>query len=237
MFQYKKLIIFDMDGTLLDSAPSLAFAVNYMRKEMGKEPLSLERIRQFIGNGSEILAKRAYLNKYEFSENEIDNTELKKAHKIFLDFYGKNLNAKTKLYPGAIETLEKLNKQDYILSLVTNKPHQFVRPMLKHFNLLEHFHDYIGANEKFNKKPAPDMLLYMCKKFNIDPTNSVMIGDSKNDIFAAKNADIDSIAVSYGYYSGNIKELHPTYVVENLLKIPEVLTKIFTNSNTKFGFK
>lgn len=226
MLKNKKLIIFDMDGTLLDSAPSLAFAVNHMRKEMGKDPLSLDRIRQFIGNGSAILAKKAYLNKHEFSENEINNADFEKAHKIFLDFYGKNLNAKTKLYPGAIKTLEELKKQGYILSLVTNKPHQFVLPMLEHFNLLEHFHDYIGANEKFNKKPAPDMLLHMCKKFNIDPKNSVMIGDSKNDIFAAKNANIDSIAVNYGYYSGNIKELNPTHIVENLLKIPEILIQI-----------
>ena len=223
MLKDKKLIIFDMDGTLLDSAPSLAFAANYMRKMMGKEPLSVARIRQFIGNGSATLVKKAYLNKQEMSENEISNAEFEKAHRMFLDFYGKNLNSKTELYPGALETLKELKKRGYILTLATNKPHQFVLPMLQHFNLLEYFQDYIGANEKLNKKPAADMLVYLCKKFKIDPKNSVMVGDSQNDILAAKNANIDSIAVEYGYYGGDIKELHPTYVVENLLKIPEIL--------------
>lgn len=223
MLKNKKLVIFDMDGTLIDSAPSLAFAANYMRKQAGKDELSVDRIRQFIGNGSAILAKKAYLNRHEFNENEIDKEEFEKAHKIFLDFYGKNLNAKTELYPDAIKTVKLLNTQGYIVTLVTNKPHQFVLPMLKHFNLLEHFQDYIGASEKFNKKPAPDMLLYICEKFNINPKDAVMIGDSKNDIFAAKSANIDSIAVSYGYYGGDIKELNPTLIVDNLLEIPKVL--------------
>jgi len=219
----KKLIIFDMDGTLIDSAPSLAYAINYMLKEVGKKELPLERIRQFIGNGSAILAKKAYLNKHQFSDDELDEEEFKKAHKIFLDFYGENLNAKTKLYPNTIETLEELNNQGYITALVTNKPHQFVQPMLEHFNLANHFKEYIGASEKFTKKPAPDMLLHICDKLNIAPKDAVMVGDSANDVLAAKAANIDSIAVTYGYYSGDIRELNPTVAVDNLIEIPKVL--------------
>ena len=219
----KELIIFDMDGTLLDSAPSLAYAINYMLRSVSKSELSLERIRQFIGKGSEILAKKAYLNKHEFSDDEIDKEEFKKAHKIFLDFYGKNLNAKTKLYPNAIETLEKLNNLGYITALVTNKPHQFVKPMLEHFKLDKHFKDYLGASEKFAKKPAPDMLLHICEKFNVEPKDAVMVGDSANDVLAAKAANIDSIAVTYGYYGGDIRELNPTVTVDNLTEILKVL--------------
>ncbi len=211
-----------MDGTLLDSAPSLAYAVNYMRKQAGKEELSVERIRQFIGNGSAILAKKAYANSHEFDESEIDEAEFERAHKIFLDFYGKNLNAKTKIYPNVTETLQELKKRGYITSLVTNKPHQFVLPMLEYFNLTQFFQNYLGASEKFNKKPAPDMLLHTCKIFNISPKDTVMVGDSKNDILAAKNANIDSLAVSYGYFNGNIKDLNPTAVCKDFKQLLEL---------------
>ncbi len=222
MFKNKKLIIFDMDGTLLDSAPSLAYAVNYMLRQMGKEELSLERIRQFIGKGSAVLALKAYLNRDDAVLGDIDAAEFEKAHKIFLDFYGKNLNAKTRLYPGVPQTLKELKKRGYTLALVTNKPHQFVFPMLEYFGLANLLEDYLGTTEKFAKKPAPDMLLHTCKKFGLSPKEAVMVGDSQNDIFAAKNANMDCVGVSYGYFKGDIESLNPTAVCNSFNELLEL---------------
>lgn len=222
MLNYKELIIFDMDGTLIDSAPSLAFAINHMLKELNRETISLNRVREFIGKGSEILVKRALLNRVDIDNIAINEEEFKNAHKILLDFYGKNLNAKTTLFPNTKETLEELQKE-YKIALVTNKPHQFVNEILEYFNIDKYFDYTLGASDKIAKKPAPDMLLATCKYFNIEPNSAVMIGDSNNDILAAKSADIDTIAVTYGYSNKDIRELEPTVTVDNLAQIPKVL--------------
>ena len=222
MLNYKELIIFDMDGTLIDSAPSLAFAINHMLKELNREPVSLTRVREFIGKGSEILVKRALLNRVDIDNISINEEEFKNAHKILLDFYGKNLNAKTTLFENTKETLEELQKE-YKIALVTNKPHQFVSEILEHFNIDKYFDYTLGASDKIAKKPAPDMLLETCKYFSIEPNNAVMIGDSNNDILAAKSANIDTIAVTYGYSNEDISTLNPTLIVDNLLEIPKVL--------------
>ena len=222
MLKNKQLIIFDMDGTLIDSAPSLAFAINHMLQKLKKESISLDRVREFIGKGSEILVKRALLNRVDIENIEINEQEFKNAHKILLDFYGRNLNAKTTLFPNAKETLEKLQKK-YKIALVTNKPHQFVSEILEYFNIDIYFDYILGASNKIAKKPAPDMLLTTCKHFNIEPKHAVMVGDSNNDILAAKSANIDTIAVTYGYSNEDIRELEPTVIVDNLVQIPKVL--------------
>ena len=222
MLKNKKLVIFDMDGTLIDSAPSLAYAINHMLKELNREPITLDRVRDFIGKGSEILVKRALLNRVDIDDIKISEQEFKNAHKILLDFYGKNLNAKTSLFPNTKETLEELQK-NYKIALVTNKPHQFVSEILKHFKIDNYFDYILGATDKIAKKPAPDMLLESCKHFNIEPKYAVMVGDSSNDILAAKSANIDIIAVTYGYSNEDISTLNPTLIVDNLLEIPKVL--------------
>lgn len=222
MLNNKELIIFDMDGTLIDSAPSLAFAINYMLKELNKEGISLNRVRDFIGKGSEILVKRALLNRVDIDDIEFNEQEFKNAHKILLDFYGKNLNAKTTLFPNTKETLEKLQKK-YKIALVTNKPHQFVNEILEHFKIDSYFDYILGASDKLAKKPEPDMLIESCKYFNIEAKDAVMIGDSNNDILAAKSANIDTIAVTYGYSNEDISSLEPTVIVDRLEQIPEVL--------------
>jgi len=222
MLNNKELIIFDMDGTLIDSAPSLCYAINHMLKELNKNTITLQRVQEFIGKGSEILVKRALLNKVDIDNCKIDEDEFKNAHKILIDFYGRNLNAKTTLFSNTKETLEKLNKE-YKIALVTNKPHQFVNEILEHFKIDNYFDYILGATDKIAKKPAPDMLLTTCKHFNIEPKSAVMVGDSSNDILAAKAANIESIAVSYGYSNEDISKLKPTVIINSLKEIIEVL--------------
>jgi len=219
----KKLIIFDFDGTLIDSGPDLALALNFMLEKLGKNPFSEEIIHGWVGNGAQILVKRALLGKTEINET-LDEGLFTKALKIFLDSYEKNVCVKTLLYPYVKDTLEALQKKEYILSIVTNKPYSFIEPILEGLQIKSYFDYYIGGDSLKEKKPSPLPLLHICEKFKIDTTKALMVGDSKNDILAAHAAKIDSVGVSYGYnYGEDIASYQPNVVLHDISEILEVL--------------
>jgi len=223
MFKTKELIIFDMDGTLIDSVPSLSFAINYMLKVLDSKPIAEETIRDFVGNGAEPLIKRALVRDKDYESKNIEESYFIKAKDIFLEFYGNNLNAKTTLYPDVLETLQYLKDKNYKLAVATNKPIEFVGDMLKHFKLDNFFQIYLGGGSTEYKKPHPQMLLKICQELNITAQKSVMVGDSSSDIIAAKKANIDSIALTYGYNQGaNLKELEPTAIFDSFKDIKEL---------------
>ena len=223
LFKSKKLLIFDLDGTLIDSAPDLANSLNFMLKELNKEEYQLKKIREWIGNGAKTLVKRALLNKKDIENEMIDDELLDKALEIFLDHYKKNGSLKTKAYPDVQEILKKLSKR-YKLAIATNKPDEFVKPILKKLSLDSYFDFIIGSCDKVKNKPDPSMLMYITKKLNIDKKDTLMIGDSLNDILSAKNANIDSILVSYGYSnSEDFIELEPNLTINSFKKLEEIL--------------
>lgn len=220
----KKLIIFDLDGTLIDSAPDLANAINYMLQELGQKSFSEELINTWVGNGAQTLVKRALLGKKEVDE-EVDVLLFEKGLQIFLEHYEENICVNTFLYPKVKETLVHLHKKEYLLSIVTNKPYKFVQPILESLEIENFFHDYIGADSLERKKPDPMPLQYMCDKFSVNIENALMIGDSKNDILAAQALNMHSIGVSYGYnYAEPISVHNPTHIVDDFSKIAELLT-------------
>jgi len=197
-FLNKKVIIFDLDGTLIDSSPDLALAINHMLKRLNREPFSLEEIHHWVGNGAETLVRRALSGSATISD-EIDEDEFKKALDIFLKFYAKNLAVATVTYPHVPSTLSKLKAHGYQLAIVTNKPFDFVAPILKKLKLEEYFELYLGGDSLKEKKPNPAPLLYVCNKLNVSVEECVMVGDSKNDILAAQACQMQSIGVTYGY--------------------------------------
>ena len=217
----KKLLIFDLDGTLIDSSGDLALAVNHTLKTLNLPTFTLDTIHHWVGNGAEILIKRA-LSGSSTIDTTLKESYWREALKIFLDFYSKNLAVETVTYPNVLSTLETLKKRGYILAIVTNKPYPFVEPILKELGLTNLFEIILGGNSLEKKKPDPMPLLYVCKKLNILPNESVMIGDSKNDILASKSANMDSIGVTYGYnYGESIEHYKPTIVCnkfEDILK-------------------
>jgi len=213
----KKLLIFDLDGTLIDSVPDLADSINFMLRELGRDEFSQDTIRQWVGNGAVTLVKRALSGSVEISDN-LDNYE--KAIEIFLDNYSNNLCNNTTLYPNVKATLKLLKDRGYILTIVTNKPYKFIEPILNTLEIKELFEGYIGADSLDVKKPHPKPLLYICNKFGIATNNTVMIGDSKNDILSANSANIDSIGVTYGYnYTQNISYYNPSIIVDDFRDI------------------
>ena len=219
----KELILFDLDGTLIDSVPDLANAVNHTLKQLDRQEFPHDTIRTWVGNGAQTLVKRALSGSTTINKN-IDENIFQKALDIFLDFYTLNLAVQTTLYSDVKETLICLKQKGYHLAIITNKPYDFIQPILQEFGLLDIIGFYLGGDSLDVKKPDPYPLVYTCDKYNISIEKSIMIGDSKNDILAANKANMDSIALTYGYnYDEDISIYNPTVVIDNFSQINEIL--------------
>lgn len=220
----KELLLFDLDGTLIDSSPDLANSINYMLTTLKRETFAQEIIDSWVGNGAQTLVKRALSGAKEIDENAFTKEYFENALQIFLNHYKENVCVDTILYPQVNETLKKLYEMDFKIAIITNKPYEFVEPILKKLQIDQFFETHIGGDSLSKRKPEPEPLLYMCEKFAIDITKAIMIGDSKNDILAAKAANMDSIAVNYGYnYGEDITMYKPNFVVEAFGDILKVL--------------
>lgn len=218
-FTDKKVIIFDFDGTLIDSEPDLALALNYMLGKLNREGYTQEVISHWVGNGAETLVKRALSGSVAIDESIKEELFLN-ALDIFLKFYAQNLCVKTYLYPNVKETLVQLKEQGYQMVIVTNKPADFVAPILKGLGIDEFFEFYLGGDSLKRRKPDPMPLLHVCKKIGVGVDKCVMIGDSKNDIVAANSAKMQSVGVTYGYnYGEDIRTYQPTIVVDDFADI------------------
>ncbi len=222
-FNHKEVILFDLDGTLIDSVPDLASAVNHMLEALQRERFSEETIRYWVGNGAQMLVKRALSGQTEIDEN-LDTALFEKALEIFLTFYGQNLSHNTVAYPNVSTTLHGLKEKGYRLVIVTNKPFDFVGPIMKGLKLDGLFEFWIGGDSLEKKKPDPLPLLHVCEHMNVSVEQCVMVGDSKNDLLAANTCGMQSVGVTYGYnYGEDIRIYNPTFIVEDFSELNELL--------------
>lgn len=218
-FNNKKVIIFDLDGTLIDSAPDLAVSVNYTLEKLGMGQYSHDTIRYWVGNGAKVLVKRALLGSVDTTP-DVDEALFNKALNIFLEHYASHLAISTTLYPNVEPILQTLKTQGYRLVIVTNKPFDFVEPILKGLGISDLFEFYLGGDSLEEKKPSPLPLFYVCKKCGVLPNQALMVGDSKNDILSANSANMQSIGVSYGYnYGEPIESYNPSAIVDDFGEI------------------
>jgi phosphoglycolate phosphatase len=220
----KQAILFDLDGTLIDSVPDLALAVNEMLKALGRKTFDEATIRYWVGNGAQTLVKRALSGNREIDEEAFDDTYFNKALSLFLDAYRTHLAKITHIYPHVMETLDVLKKREYVMAIVTNKPYEFVAPILNNLGMTDYFACWLGGDSLPLKKPDPAPLLYACKKLESSVAHTVMVGDSKNDILAANACGMESVGVTYGYnYGEKIDKYGPTVVIDDFAMLLEVL--------------
>ena len=220
-FKEKELIIFDFDGTLINSIPDLTLAVNKMLSHYNLSALTIEQVTPFIGNGAKPLVKRAL--EASMLKQDLSEVLFTEAFAIYLAAYKDITCQETFMYPGVLETLIDLDKKGYKMVICTNKPFAFIEPILDTLNIKKFFKFWIGEDSLSEKKPSAVPLMHLTKEMNITIENSIMVGDSKNDILAAQNATMDSIGVSYGYnYNENIADYNPTIVVDSFADLQEL---------------
>ncbi len=220
-FKDKALIIFDFDGTLINSIPDLTLAVNKMLFTYDLPQLTVKQVTPFIGNGAKPLVKRAL--QFSMPDKKHSEAFLKEAFGIYFSAYKKVTCQNTYMYSGVLETLNYLESKDYKMVICTNKPFNFIEPILDKLDIKKFFSYWIGEDSLSEKKPSALPLLHLCKATNITIENSIMVGDSKNDILAAQNSNMESIGVSYGYnYDENISDYNPTHIVDDFAELQDL---------------
>ncbi|MGY6563637.1 phosphoglycolate phosphatase [Halomonas sp. KM-1] len=212
-----RLISFDLDGTLVDSVPDLAVAVDASLAECGLSTAGEARVRDWVGNGSLKLMERALTFARHASPDEV---LLARAHEAFLAHYGRDPGSRTRLYPGVREAMDALRSDDRILTLVTNKPFAFIRPILAQFGLEAHFALCLGGDSLPQKKPDPAPLLHVAAQFGLPPSACLMVGDSRHDVAAGQAAGFRTLAVPYGYNHGEpVHDSRPDALVDSLAEL------------------
>lgn len=220
-----ELIVFDLDGTLIDSAPDLVEAVNHALTKLNKPTHSQTTIQQWIGNGADVLVKRSLVGDWHV-QSEPEDFEV--AFALFKTYYAAHDWVYSRLYEGTIETLQALKNMGFTLTCITNKTSPFTNPLMKTAGLTPYF-DFIASGDTFAKmKPDPLPLLETAKRFNVKPENALMIGDSINDITAGERAGFKTLAVSYGY-SGqySMTDLNADYTVSSMSEIVDLIASCF----------
>lgn len=212
-----RLVAFDLDGTLIDSVPDLAAAVDAMLGDHGLAPVGEAKVRDWVGNGSRKLVERALA----FALERVpDASALDAAHERFLAHYHAAPCERTRVFPGVREALEALHARGLILTLITNKPKAFIDPILEALSLRTFFAMTLGGDSLPEKKPHPAPLLHLAAHFDVDPAHCLMVGDSRHDVEAGKRAGFRTLAVPYGYNHGEpVSRSDPDALVESLREL------------------
>jgi phosphoglycolate phosphatase len=215
------MILIDVDGTLVDSVPDLAFCVDEMMKQLGRPTHGETNVRDWVGNGVERLVRRALIGQLD---GEPDEADFQQAYPIFLELYAENTSQRSMLYPGIREGLDYLKAKGYRLGCVTNKAAQFTLPLLKDLGVHDDFELIIAGDTLPKKKPDPLPLLHAAEQLGVSPEASLMIGDSQSDVKAARAAGFQIVCMSYGYNHGeDIRNYNPDAVIDSLTEISGLL--------------
>ncbi len=216
-----QLLLIDVDGTLVDSVPDLLLAVNETLEQIGRSPWPEARVREWIGNGVERLCRRALVGALE---GEPEEALFQQAYPIFLERYDLHNGKHSRLYPGIVEGLDRLQASGYRLGCVTNKAARYTLPLLAALGVGERFELVICGDQLPRKKPDPLPLLHAAERCGVAPESCLMVGDSISDVQAARAAGFGIICMSYGYNHGeDIRLANPDAVVDSLVEVAERL--------------
>ena len=206
-----RAIIFDLDGTLIDSQLDLVLSVNAMLEHMGREPHVHEKICTFIGNGAPMLVQRA------LGENATE-ADIEKGLAYFLQYYRAHMLDNTDVYPGVREALAQLHK--FPMAVLTNKPVHFSRAIIEGLNLSRYFRNVYGGNSFETKKPDPQGAQILLHELQAAPHEAMMVGDSDVDIKTARNAGMHACGVTYGFGSESLRAHPPDIMLDSLSDLP-----------------
>ena len=213
-----KAVIFDMDGTLLNTLKDITNSMNRSLRHFNYPVHNIATYKKFIGDGIDTLAYRVLPIKQRNEKN------VQKLISLFSEYYDRHWCDETELYPGISALLNCLKKHSVKMAILTNKPHDFAIEMSNFFLSKWYFSKILGANERMQKKPAPEMAYNLCKDLQIEPKESIFIGDSDIDIKTAKASGMLPVGVAWGFRP--IKELKDSganYVINNPLEFVRLI--------------
>ncbi len=211
-----KAIVFDLDGTLVDSAPEIRSALNAALATIGIEPFPLPEVQGFVGGGAAVALRRALTAR----GRDLDDQAFKSVLAAFYDVYAEVSKEGNGLYPGVVETLTALREHGIPLGVCTNKAAHITAIALEALRIRAFFSTIIGARDDIPRKPAPDMLLKALADLGAAPADGLVVGDSKSDAGAARAVGCPMIAVSYGYPHGPVSALAADAVID---RMPDLL--------------
>ena len=219
-----KLVLIDLDGTMVDSVPDLAYCTDEMMKALGRPAWGEAKVRMWVGNGVERLVMRALTNELWVDP---DPAEFQKALPIYMELYANNTSGRSCLYEGVVEGLGYLKASGIKIGCVTNKAAAFTVPLLKDMAIYDWFDLVVSGDTTAKKKPDPMPLLYAAEKLGVAAVDCLMVGDSMHDVQAARNAGFQVVCVPYGYNHGeDIRVAKPDQVVESLADLKGLFEKI-----------
>ena len=216
-----EMILIDVDGTLVDSVPDLAYCVDEMLKQIDMPVRGEERVRHWVGNGVERLVERALVDDLDGYPDE----DLKaKALPIFMELYAENTCVRSCLYPGVKEGMAYMKSAGYKMGCVTNKAAAFTIPLLKQLGIHDEFAIIISGDTLAKKKPDPLPLLHAAEFFGVEPASAMMLGDSVSDVKAARAAGFQITCMTYGYNHGdNIADAKPDGLIDSMSELESLL--------------
>lgn len=210
-----KLVVFDLDGTLIDSAEDIAHAVNELREQLELAPLPTEKVESYIGNGVGKLLERAFPG---FGREKLDDALAR-----YLPIYRRRLLDNTALYPGVVPALEELGARGCTLAVLTNKPLKESIMILEGLSLHHHFAQIYGGDSFEHKKPDPAGLRRLLDESSATPRETLFVGDSAIDLETARNAGVPCCLVTYGIRPETIASLEPDMRVDDLRELVSIV--------------
>ena len=222
----KLTILFDLDGTLADTAPDLMMAHNHVMKKFGYDTKSIDEIKDYVGKGAAVMIGRSvYVTAREELSKIADEKTKKEMVKEFLDFYGKNIVVKSKLINGVYEFLKWAKSNNISMGVCTNKQEHLAINFLKKIKIYDFFEYVAGRNTFEYCKPDPRHLTSAIEIMSGDIKKSLMIGDSENDADAAKSAGIPMILLKDGYTDKKIEQIHHDHLIKDFIGIEKIISQ------------
>lgn len=223
-------LMFDLDGTLIDSSVDIAMAANHVREVLKLPLLSLEQVQSYIGDGVRTLLSRALQTK--------DESEIDRAVEIWRPFYQKHCLDHTKTYAGIDQMLQELGSTGIPLGVVSNKPVQFCNQIIEGLDLGKYFKSIVGGDSAVERKPHPAPLYLAAKELKVEGNRILMIGDSENDILSAQKAGFKSCGVLWGIgLEKGIRDAGPDYIIQMPSDVSRLIRTPYLNENKKESFR
>jgi len=219
MIDYVTAIVWDLDGTLIDSAPDLGTALNELLREHGQQEHHTHDVRTMIGDGVAKLVGRGFAA----SGHIVKDAQLSRLVRRFMTIYTECATDQTRPYPGALDALRKFGNAGIRQGICTNKPEAITRQILSDLSMARHFDAVVGGDTTPRKKPDPLPLRYCLQAMGVHPIDSLMIGDSAVDVATAKAVNVPIGLVRHGYAREPVENLPADFLVSDLSSLPDIL--------------